>query len=347
MFLPISLLAQKTHKVTAKESLYSIGRKYKVHPKELAAYNHLSLEDGVKIGQVLKIPAKKKMAALEEENPTESKSEPTDNSSSKKKDKVKKTENSDSKQESDEVASDNNTDTESKPLLHKVGKKETLFQISKKNKVAVKDLKKWNHLKKDAVKAGTTLIIGFEKSNKKKKVAVSAEQPEIAEAKKQTKKDTKAKSTVESVVTDKQENVAENTTSKEASQNIDQNPNATVPPQKNKTEESKDNLGGYFAKDFNHQIGEKATPSEQKGLASTFKSTSGWDDGRYYCLTNTAPAGTIIKVLNPTNQNFVYAKVLDVIPDLKQNEGVIIVISKAGAEKLSPTTDKFDVELSY
>ena len=84
-----------------------------------------------------------------------------------------------------------------------------------------------------------------------------------------------------------------------------------------------------------------------KGTASTFKSTSGWDDGRYYCLSNAAPSGSIIKVLNAVNQKFVYAKVLDVIPDLKQNEGVNIVLSKAAAEQLSVSTEKFDVEMSY
>jgi hypothetical protein len=52
-------------------------------------------------------------------------------------------------------------------------------------------------------------------------------------------------------------------------------------------------------------------------------------------------------VLNPSNQKYIYAKVLDVIPDLKQNEGVAIIVSKAASEQLSVTTDKLDVELSY
>ena len=74
LFLPISLFAQKSHKVEPKESLYSIGRKYKVHPRELAEYNNISLSDGVKIGQVIKIPSKKKMEPLEDENASDTKS---------------------------------------------------------------------------------------------------------------------------------------------------------------------------------------------------------------------------------------------------------------------------------
>ena len=55
--LPLALLAQKSHTVAAKESWYSIGRMYNVHPRDLATYNNLSLDKGLSIGQVIKIPS--------------------------------------------------------------------------------------------------------------------------------------------------------------------------------------------------------------------------------------------------------------------------------------------------
>jgi hypothetical protein len=61
---------------------------------------------------------------------------------------------------------------------------------------------------------------------------------------------------------------------------------------------------------------------EESGMAATFKSTSGWEDGKYYCLHNAAPAGTVIKISTKSSQRTVYAKVLDVIPDLKKNDGL-------------------------
>src|ERR1700712_2078389 len=45
-----------THKVTAKENFYSIGRLYNVPPKDLAAYNNLQFENGLNVGESIKIP---------------------------------------------------------------------------------------------------------------------------------------------------------------------------------------------------------------------------------------------------------------------------------------------------
>ena len=39
-----------THNVVAKENWYSIGRMYNVSPKELSAYNGMSLDKGLSIG---------------------------------------------------------------------------------------------------------------------------------------------------------------------------------------------------------------------------------------------------------------------------------------------------------
>src|SRR5689334_14272475 len=44
------------HKVSAKETWYSIGRLYNISPKELAPYNKLKMDAPLAIGQSLKIP---------------------------------------------------------------------------------------------------------------------------------------------------------------------------------------------------------------------------------------------------------------------------------------------------
>ena len=46
------------HKVAPKENWYSVGRIYFISPKEIAAFNQLSLDKGLGIGQLLKIPLK-------------------------------------------------------------------------------------------------------------------------------------------------------------------------------------------------------------------------------------------------------------------------------------------------
>ncbi|MDQ2863502.1 MAG: LysM peptidoglycan-binding domain-containing protein, partial [Bacteroidota bacterium] len=44
------------HKVVPKENFYSIGRLYNVSPKGLASYNNLQFENGLSVGETLKIP---------------------------------------------------------------------------------------------------------------------------------------------------------------------------------------------------------------------------------------------------------------------------------------------------
>jgi LysM repeat protein len=44
------------HKVAAKESFFSIGRLYNVHPKAIASYNKLDITKGLAIGQLVRIP---------------------------------------------------------------------------------------------------------------------------------------------------------------------------------------------------------------------------------------------------------------------------------------------------
>ncbi len=341
LFSPLFIAAQQTHKVAPKESLFSIGRMYDVHPRELAEYNHVSFDEGVKIGQVLKIPAHKKMAPVAE---TIAPAAPM------KKDSVQK-----KADKLPTVATDKTNKTEIlEPIYHKVQTKENLYQISiKYNKVPIDDLKKWNKLTSDGLKDGMDLIVGYKKAETATIIVnpikvVEKNTPPAAPVT-ITKTDTPAVV----VPTPKTDTPAEtnksNTipTSTEVKDVKKADSSTVVKIKKTVTDEKKDDAGGYFASNYKQQTAAKENIVEVKGLASTFKSTSGWDDGRYYCLSNTAPAGTIIKVINADNQKFVYAKVLDTMPDLKQNEGIAIIISKAAAEQLSVTTEKFDVDLSY
>ena len=107
------------------------------------------------------------------------------------------------------------------------------------------------------------------------------------------------------------------------------------------TPQKPDDAEGFF------KIGFKEGSSTQTGMAAAFKSTSGWDDKRYYCLHNSIPPGTIIKVTNKANQKVAYAKVLDAMPDLESNKDLVIRISKAMAENLGITSDKTEVNITY
>ncbi len=305
LLLPFIGRAQQKHTVAPKETLFSIGRQYNIHPRELAEYNNIPYGSGLTIGQVLTIPGKKSMQPL----PPIS-------------------DNQTAVPETKPVAKP----AEKKivpvtlgPVYHKVQKKETLYQISRLyNKVPIDDLKKWNKLSSDALSEGTDLIVGFSASGNVP-VKTGKEAPQV-----------KIEKTATPVVEKKTEVVTEKT--------IPAQTETVKPPAMNNGDI--DFKGGVFKNLFDSQTkGSEIT--QEEGSAGVFKSTSGWSDGKYYCLHNIAAPGTIIKVTNKATGKSIYAKVLDIIPDLKQNTGLLIRISNAASAELGAAETNFECTLNY
>ena len=294
------------HTAAPKENFYSIGRLYNISPKDVAPFNKLTLENGLSIGQTIKVP-------LKPVNFTQTNNVAVD-----------------------EVAV---------PVYHKVAASETLFQVSNKfGKVPAASLKKWNNLNSDDINEGQNLIVGYLKVKKdlsafaqqgikiqtadaaqvavkEKVIAQKNEMAKVEESKKQEVKQDVA-------VTKKTEPIVE-----KAVVNNVVTEKLTV---------SNGDKEGYFKPGFNN------TGKGESGLAGIFKSTSGWEDGKYYCLHNTAEQNSIVKITNPATGKFVYAKVLDVMPDLKQNNDLSIRISSAAAEALgADSAANFNCKISY
>lgn len=325
--VPLFASAQKTHTVQAKETLYSLARKYNIHPRELAAYNNMPVTTSLTLGQVIKIPATRTMEPLPSANAPkqdeETKKEPAP-VVQKQEEKVKETPApkpaATAKQEG------------SYPIYHKVEKKETLYHISKLYpNVTIEDLRKWNNLGSIGLNEGTNLIVGYSKTKPADK------EQEVVETKQ--KEETPKPAEAKPVVTKVAEQEKKEPEKKE--------PEKTVKAEPVKEEEkmtaSKDFKGGVFKSSYKPQGNNK----EEKGNAGIFKSTSGWDDGKYYCLSNSVVAGTIVKITNPATQKSIYAKVLDLIPDLKQNEGLILRISNAAAYELGAGPDNFECSVNF
>jgi rare lipoprotein A (peptidoglycan hydrolase) len=100
-----------------------------------------------------------------------------------------------------------------------------------------------------------------------------------------------------------------------------------------------------FEELYKQQTGNSKRLNNEKGPGSWFKSNA--SPGKYYALHNSAPRGTIIKVTNPLNGRSVYAKVLESIPQVKQNAGLIIKLSDSALEALGTNETRFYCELSY
>ena len=100
--------------------------------------------------------------------------------------------------------------------------------------------------------------------------------------------------------------------------------------------------GGTFKSDFSDG-GKSAS-----GQAGIFKSSSGWQDGKYYALMNNVAVGTIIKVSDASTGKSVYAKVLGQLPDMKESVGLTVRLSNAAAAELGEgDAAKFTVSVNY
>ena len=292
------------HSAAAKENFYSIGRLYNISPKEIAPFNKLKMENGLSIGQNIKVP-------LEAVNFTQT-----------------------NKVAADEVAV---------PVYHKVEAKETLFQLSTDyNKVPVPSLKAWNNLKDDAVTAGQNIIVGYLKV--KKDLSLLAQQSiKITTATKEMltvplKEKIAAKQNEVAKVTEEVKSKIEQKIIVEKKIETAEMPVAKTMKTENVNTGSKE---GVFKTMYVND------GKEETGTAGIFKSTSGWEDGKYYCLQNSALQGNIVKITNPANGKSVYAKVLDGMPDLKQNDNLTIRISNAAADALGAGTANFECKINY
>jgi LysM repeat protein len=144
LFTLTSTLAQTspgytTHKVMPGQTLYAISRQYGVSVAELTKLNP-SAKNGLKAGQVLKVPAKQGAETPAAEKPVAA-----------------------------PAAKPENTQT-GKPAIpansgaktHTVAGKQTLLGVANRYKVTMAEIRKWNNLKSDKLKPGQILIVSNE-----------------------------------------------------------------------------------------------------------------------------------------------------------------------------------------
>lgn len=313
------------HTVIAKENWYSVGRLYNVSPKDLAPFNHLALTQPLAIGQVLQIP----LTAVNFSQ--------------------------DGKKTPAETLI---------PVYHVTQEKEWMYRISvNHNKVPIPTLEKWNNVNKDAVRPGMHLIVGYLKVRTALSALATAPAatPVTAAVTPADTRPAESKATTESrqavnppatttppPATTASAEIAKPISTKtpdspiakpvsthpapEATRTVTQSPLTPPPPHFD---------GGAFKSEFLDN-GKNLT-----GAAGIFKSTSGWQDGKYYALMNNVAIGSIVKVTETAGGKSVFVKVLGQLPDMKESVGLTIRISNAAAAEMGMTADRFNVQVSY
>ncbi|MBK6828009.1 MAG: LysM peptidoglycan-binding domain-containing protein [Chitinophagaceae bacterium] len=320
LFSSASLLAQKNellvkssenglyldHKVAPKESYYSLGRLYNLHPKTLAAFNKLDMNKGLNIDQKIRIP-------LTDTNFTQN----------------------------------GNSGT---PVLYRVGENEGLLTVSKKNNnVTLAKLRQWNGLSSDQLKKDAKLIIGFLISKEMKAVTIAGapvkEEVPVITAE---KKEPVVVTATEDITKKEEKKIAEAEEKSEKKEVKKEEKKETIPPVVKDIRKPSIEGQGYFKTHFEQQVKVMPVSKEETVTSGIFKPTSGWEDAKYYLLMDKVQPGTIIKLINPSNNKAVFAKVLGEMAGIRQNQGYNIRISNAAAAALEITEqDKFIIKTQY
>jgi LysM repeat protein len=225
---------------------------------------------------------------------------------------------------------------EAKEIVHTTKKSETLYSIAKKYDVSVAAIKEWNDLKSDTLHPGQKIIIRKNESTGKYVMDPVKPEKEKTELKPELVRDTL------------------NNSGKEEKQikpvnSIDRSP---VMAPKIQLPDSNSNKSGNAVK-------APAKKDEKKEIFANGKKevsetgVAAWiedediNPNKYYALHKSAPVGTIIKITNRMNSRALFVKVIGKLPSTGDNEGIIIKISKASAEKLGVLDQHFQVQLLY
>jgi LysM repeat protein len=227
-----------------------------------------------------------------------------------------------------------------RPVYYIVGEKEGLYRVSlKNNKVLMANLRKWNNLATDNINTGQKLIVGY---------LVSAEANNISVTNLSTPVERKAEPPVAH-----REPPAETIKPKqdETPKPAEKKPEpVAAKPVSNPVPAGavKDANGGYFKGGYEAQVKSQPASKDETVTAGIFKTASGWQDAKYYALMDGAEPGTIIRIINPSNNKAVYAKVLGPMAGIRQNQGYDLRLSNAAASALEVSDpEKFVVRVNY
>jgi hypothetical protein len=300
------------HTVNPKEGIYAIGRLYNVHPKAIASFNKIDINKGLNIGEVLKVPL--------------------------------------------EAANFSQTATTGTPVYYVVGEKDGLMKVSNfANKLTLQKIRDWNQLSSDNLSVGQNLVIGYLQSAELAKVTPKQAVPVTKQVAAPPKEDTHPVETVKATIIEepaktekiitkevpKAEEVKPVVVKETPKQQVVTTPNTVVTTNPVSGD-------GYFASSFAAQVKQSAADNNETVTSGIFKTSSGWQDTKYYLLMDKLQAGKIVRITNPENNKTIYAKVLGEMSSIKQNQGLNVRISNAAAAALGiAENDKFIVNLNY
>lgn len=327
------------HKVVAKDTYYSIGRRYNVTPKEIQTFNDNKY---LQIGVIIKVP--------------------TD---------IPFSENTTAAQNSTTPAS-----SESNLIEHVVQKKENLSMLAEKYGTTVNEIKRVNNLRSINLQIGQTLKIpGSNAEPEIEEPAPLSQQaprsqtpapavqnnPQPAATEEFLEHTVASNETIYSIATRYKLSIDQLKTKNNLTDNSlrvgqkllikGQYPPkvAYVPPTEADADEDADDRIDSTLKKPSLRL-----PASKYGLNEIDeKGTATWitdpdlDPTKMLVLHRTAPIGGIIKITNPMSSRVTFAKVVGKFTENETTKDVIIVITKAVADALGALDKRFYCNITY
>ncbi|MBB6269969.1 LysM repeat protein [Pedobacter cryoconitis] len=374
------------HQVVAKDTYYSLGRRYNVSPKEIIAYNENKfLSIGVLVKVPTNIPFSGPAATVTAKTAVTKHAEP-----------VKQTGVINKPVESTSAADQGNSEfTE-----HAVQPKENLMMLARQYGTTVADIKRINELKSINLKIGQVLKMPVKagdettSSTPLQKATVQtapvqavpahpAPQPVVEKkpeiVKKSENQVVKSEPAAPAVQgnSDKNQFLEHTVSSNETMYSIATKYNLTLDQLKAKNNLTTNSLyigqkllinGQYPVKNQrnnNEETKEADTiesvknpslrlPASRYGLSQMDEKGAGvWitdkdlDPSKMLVLHRTAPIGTIMKITNPMSNRSTFAKVVGKFTENESTKDVIIVVTKAVADALGALDKRFLCNLTY
>lgn len=328
------------HTIKAGETLSTIAKANKTKVGDIMRLNGMNTKSILKAGASIKIPSKDvktEVIVPEKEVVVAMKTVPV----------VKEEE-----RQTPDITIPN---TKTLPIEYTVAKGDNLYRLSKTYKTTEAQLMKWNGMKNDLIRPGQIIIVGQDSSAElaipERKPNKSTYTPAVNKPKKSlpfvardTTKVVKDSTVIVMEDTDvmmKPRNVkftARDTTTQ--TQTREMSVVADPPPIAKYARFV--NEEGFYAGYFNRK---NISNNSTTGDGGTFKSTSGWNDKKFYILINDINQGTIVRIT--ANNKSVCAKVMGPLPNIKEDLGLVARLNAAAADALGIQDAKFSVLVNY
>lgn len=98
---------------------------------------------------------------------------------------------------------------------------------------------------------------------------------------------------------------------------------------------------------YNYQTNDGTDMDSSSGMVVFFQAQTTVSEGRLYAFSNDLPKGRVVKILNPSNGKYAFARILGPIPGTKQYHNAKIGVDNRAKKELGIREDKLWCNLYY